>query len=158
MARKNVARKNNRVTAYQDEIFRVAGPVVYFVGTTANELVKVGHTNSGFRTRFGRLAAQSPVPLMALGVLLFSSADGAKKAEAAIQTMLTNGGRHSHGEWYRLPSDGVQAIVKHFRKLGIIYMGATGAFSVVQETDLTARELYFASLAAPQSGMSMVVG
>lgn len=154
MARKDVVRKNNRVTSYQDAIFQSEGPVVYFVGTTANDLVKVGHTVAGFRQRFARIASQSPVPILALGILMFTTGDASQKAEAAIQIMLTKGNRHSHGEWYRLPISGIQSIANHFAKLGVRVVLSDCAGSVVQETCESEQEIYFKSLVAPRMGMA----
>lgn len=149
MARKNVARKNTPVTAYRDEIFNVDGPLVYFIGTPTNDLVKVGYTTVSFRSRFGRLAAQSPVAVMALGALRFSTVEGARRAEDAIHVMLTKGGRHSHGEWYRLPISGIRSIAGYFQNLGVTYVDASPVVSSVQEADMSEKDAYLASLAEP---------
>src|SRR5687768_5553527 len=113
MAREKVSRRKHHVTAYRDDIFALDGAVVYFVGTSANALVKVGRSTE-FRTRFMRMASQSPVPLQVYGLLLFDEDHQARKAEKAIHTMLTHAGRHSHGEWFRIPMESVTKLAKHF--------------------------------------------
>jgi len=142
MAKVIVSRRNNRVTALSDPIFNVVGSVVYFVGTPANDLVKIGVTDN-FRDRFTHMASASPVSLAVYGLLTFKDRPSARKAEKAIHTLLTRGNRHSHGEWFRLPVDGLQPLVSRFSHLGVPFIQCTVASVVLDRADMPRDETYW---------------
>lgn len=152
MARGNVSRRKNPASNYRGAIFSCDDPVVYFVGNTANDLVKIGRSTE-FRMRFMRMASQSPVPLIVYGVLACSSVGQSAKVEKAVHTMLTRANRHSHGEWFRIPISGVGDLARRLSSFGGRFIAADYESEIVTG-DEQRPESGFAKAAHPRYEIS----